>query len=635
MSTRKTLAKLRKLLCSHDWSEIRQGIELAVGLGDPEVNETFRKGMAVSETGDITWTASSEVARRVRGDWRFQAALSIAGGMGMLDGHEVIRLTPTSESKIVDLSGLAGLAFKTLDLSARDLWLETEDSADSAIFLAPLAECPNLETLLLTSGLRSSPLHVNLAPLEGAGLRHLRVRGEVSHAAVLGTLTELVDLDLSCTSVEDISMVARLTKLRRLDISGTGATDLTPVAAQKTLQELDVYGCDELTDLSPLSGLSELRKLRLPREGDGLDQEPLHGLTHLLEDVGMDELQGARAWQPENANRRALWTAVVATPERFASHVSLDLSGENCPHPPSWAPLARLPHLKELKLSAKSANSDGVLRLGSIAALTQLEALEITGFHSGWYEHGTIEDLAVVAELPALRSLTLRGFDGRLGGQLNPRWAHVMDTEALGRCKGLERLVLERVVLPNLAFLEHLTGLTYLSLARSKSELHPFDFSVLATLPGLGDMAADRPDTTYLRLWARGGAGTTAETLDLSGVSWPVSLEPIRGCTAIKRLSLASTEGADLRALATLTNLERLDMAGGSGDLSGILALDKLAYLDLSGAADTTTQPAKVTLGTRADVEAYQQKIARALKRRGDLTKEEQGWLDGFLERAG
>lgn len=86
-------------------------------------------------------------------------------------------------------------------------------------------------------------------------------------------------LDISQTSVSNLSPIADLTNLVRLNLRGTSVTDIKCLSGLKKLTVLDL-GNTRVTDLSPLACLPELRTLKLSGL-DNIDLNTIRGLTNL------------------------------------------------------------------------------------------------------------------------------------------------------------------------------------------------------------------------------------------------------------------------------------------------------------------------------------------------------------------
>nr|WP_325186624.1 protein kinase [uncultured Oscillibacter sp.] len=255
--------------------------------------------------------------------------------------------------------------------------------------------------------------------------------------------------------------------------------------------------------------------------------------------------------------------------------------------------------------------------LPALAAMEDLQSLELQG--------GTFVDLSPLAELPALRKLTVSGdgsYDGydfqSLSGLTNLTELNIQAT-SLDSLQGLETLVnLERLTISGDVFTSDLTplsGLTRLQtlvMFSSDGALALEDFSALSGLTelrqlrlnvhGLSSLAGLEGMTRMEKLQLQGSecvytdtsplagmTGVTELTLperdpffekgyDMSGLAGmtkltglrlpqsPTSLEPLRGLTGLKSLSVSSEERikdafTDLSPLSDLTGLTDLNLS--------------------------------------------------------------------------
>jgi Leucine-rich repeat (LRR) protein len=121
----------------------------------------------------------------------------------------------------------------------------------------------------------------DLAPLTGlTALQSLGLTGTaVADLSPLARLTALQHVALSQTSVADLGPLANLTALNSLSIDETGVTDLSPLAELTSLQGL-ILDKTAVANLAPLSGLTGLHSLYLSRTAVA-DLSPLAGLSAL------------------------------------------------------------------------------------------------------------------------------------------------------------------------------------------------------------------------------------------------------------------------------------------------------------------------------------------------------------------
>lgn len=115
-------------------------------------------------------------------------------------------------------------------------------------------------------------------------LERLTLRGQVNTLAGIGRVQSLRQLDLTSTTVHDISELANLKSLSELDLSFTKVEDVTPLGGLLNLRRLrlketavrDVsplkelislqylyLGNTQVTDVSPIARLMQLRHLAL------------------------------------------------------------------------------------------------------------------------------------------------------------------------------------------------------------------------------------------------------------------------------------------------------------------------------------------------------------------------------------
>ena len=55
-----------------------------------------------------------------------------------------------------------------------------------------------------------------------------------------------------------------------------------------------------------------------------------------------------------------------------------------------------------------------------------------------------------------------------------------------------------------------------------------------------------------------------------------------------------------------------------------------LKELDLSGGSTLNVKPSRVVLSNATDVTAYRQKLAKSLKRSGEISPQQQQWIDAL-----
>ena len=92
-------------------------------------------------------------------------------------------------------------------------------------------------------------------------------------------LNGLTRLELLCSDLEQVAMLAQLPNLDYLDLSWCEVSNLEPLANLKNIRSLSLCG-NQITDLTPLSGLSQLTELNIARN-QIRDLTPLSGMTQL------------------------------------------------------------------------------------------------------------------------------------------------------------------------------------------------------------------------------------------------------------------------------------------------------------------------------------------------------------------
>ncbi len=119
-------------------------------------------------------------------------------------------------------------------------------------------------TALQELSLVGNPELTDLSPLAelGGRLEILDLTGtSVSDISALAAQGSLEEVNLSNTQVTDLGAFAGMTELRRLYLSGTGVTNLEALADCAELEELDITDC-QVSSLAPLSACLELECLR-------------------------------------------------------------------------------------------------------------------------------------------------------------------------------------------------------------------------------------------------------------------------------------------------------------------------------------------------------------------------------------
>lgn len=399
------------------------------------------------------------------------------------------------------------------------------------------------------------------------------------------TALELSFLD----DVRTLSPLAGLSQLKRLKIWEAAVTDIDALATLDELQELELRNLNHVTDFRPLAGLGSLTELHVSRMPDSLEFDSVSGLTGLAtltvsDSRGFNDLRNLIGLA--QISELTLWdTGPVddLTPLAQLKRLrKLTLDGIWVERPGQFAELASLASLCLRRVS-------GVRSLTGIERLTRLNELELDQVHYEYLEQGAI-DLHPIADLRSLTTLklvekeyagTFLGLEalGSLSGLTTLEVASDVrddDIKMISRLTGLKSLSLEATLMGGLEPLVSLTRLESLSLTGKFIEFGPTWLHGLEKLAGL-------PSLTSLTL-------DTVEGYRL--------LDTVSKFTELKELTLRDLwldrEGEDLWPLASLTELERLELNDNYRlipDLTPLAKLPRLTRLTLRGNTDWNTRP--------------------------------------------
>jgi hypothetical protein len=111
------------------------------------------------------------------------------------------------------------------------------------------------------------------------------------NAELLGDLTRLNALRITCTAVTDLSSIADLENLRSLSLNCTYIEDVAPLTKLKSLEQLYLYEIYN-TDLTPLAGMTNLKELSLT--GDSISHELVRFLRDALPKCRIDNMDSGR-----------------------------------------------------------------------------------------------------------------------------------------------------------------------------------------------------------------------------------------------------------------------------------------------------------------------------------------------------
>ena len=224
------MAAARKLLRSHEWAEVREGLLLLQHLNDPQLWALMMEGVSFAG-GNTLYLEAGEIKKRVKEVNRYTAALFAARETGALAGRESIQF----RRDIVDLRPLEGLT----QLTAASL-----NCAPALRDLSPIASLRGLTKLTL----RCSP---------------------PTDLSVLAGLPQLTELNLYTSHLKDLRPLQGMSNLTTLLVAGERRNpvlllrDLSPLAGLTQLSSIPLNYCPSVHDLSPLKTLPQLEKLQL------------------------------------------------------------------------------------------------------------------------------------------------------------------------------------------------------------------------------------------------------------------------------------------------------------------------------------------------------------------------------------
>lgn len=144
-----------------------------------------------------------------------------------------------------DLKKLRSLNLSRVELDQLDICLFSHMTELRELFIAP-------------TGID------DLSPISGA--KHMETLGvagnPISDLSPLEKMTNLDRLDLAKTKVSDLSALSQLTKLTELTLDGSEVTELTSISGLSELERLSIKST-QIKDLKPLTGLKKLKFLYL------------------------------------------------------------------------------------------------------------------------------------------------------------------------------------------------------------------------------------------------------------------------------------------------------------------------------------------------------------------------------------
>ena len=210
--------------------------------------------------------------------------LTSADPITQLDMLKLWSFSPIPRKNITDFTGLE----HATNLRVLDFWNHPIRNLHPLIL--NIAGLTNLRELRLTyTQIEDVTPLAELTNLKV--LRELRLRGnKISDVNPLAALTSLHKLWLDSNQVSDITALTELTNLRELRLSNNQVSDITPLTGLTNLNRL--WLSDNLiSDVAPLAELTNLQELYL-EENPVIDREPLLALLQKNPDVKIYLKQG-------------------------------------------------------------------------------------------------------------------------------------------------------------------------------------------------------------------------------------------------------------------------------------------------------------------------------------------------------
>ena len=224
---------------------------------------------------------------------------------------------------------------------------------------------------------------------------------EIINLEPVDMLSDLTFLDISGTSIDDISALRGANKLKTLKANSTLIEDLTPLKYAVTLEELEVANTN-VENLSVLAALSNLSKLNIANTN-------VHNIIDLKHCPNLNSL-----------NLSGCRISTIAPLQDITHLKSIDLSQTTIR---DLSPLSNLKELQNVNIS-----DTPVAHLNALSELENLNAL--------YCSNTNVRDLSPLNGLTKLNKIYCdhSGIDNTLASAFtneNPRTLVIYDTEAL------------------------------------------------------------------------------------------------------------------------------------------------------------------------------------------------------------
>ena len=399
------------------------------GGGAGPASQTSGGGLAQADGGEAAGDRAAEEAHKVTiaGEEYSTAETELdLSGKGLTDG-DLVNLAQMTDLKSLDLEGNEAISDLSPLIGLTSLEALSLPLPSRILDLSPLAGLTNLKELSISGEWRENP------PVN-----------EIKDFSPLASLSQMENLVLVVTDLEDLSFLSGMTGLTRLKLSGTVLTaDLTALKGLTHLKELnlDTYG---LQSLSGLEGMAGLEMLEIADDAGSTfvrDLSSLKDLTNLR--VLRFRISGYSSYNTDLASLSGLTNLEELIVPGGDGTVELDLT-----------PLANLKHLKVLNTGCNAVD------LGPLAGLKELTQLDLENGGFG-PTSGNVEytSLAPLAGLENLTALTIRN-------------SHVSDLTPLSGLKNLRSLTIHNAgSITDLTPLSALPELTDLSISATRQQL--------------------------------------------------------------------------------------------------------------------------------------------------------------------
>ena len=226
--------EIKDLLCSADWDEVNQGLELLVSTTSKEIFQSF----------SVLIDARS---LRIKHHQIWHTSLGIS------EVHEI-----NAVAKIADLTG-------ALD-EVKSIYLNRVEFADEInIDLNMLSTAAQLETLVVNGGsVQNVGALTSLTKLTTLAILADNIYWDTDeHSKIFNSLSRLTSLTLNNWPWEDLTSLSSLGSLERLDLRGGELDSLDGIDSLSALSQLSLSDFYSLSSITEINALKQLTRMRL------------------------------------------------------------------------------------------------------------------------------------------------------------------------------------------------------------------------------------------------------------------------------------------------------------------------------------------------------------------------------------